>query len=142
MGREIRRVPKDWEHPRDDEELYQPMFDETYLKSLLWYLWPPQHLRYIRGWFENFPDWGRYRPHFRRGAATCYQIYENVTEGTPVSPVFETLKDLIGWLIDAGYSREAAENFARSGCVPSLVVADGKIYSGIERAAIPKREAQ
>ena len=30
MGREIRRVPKGWEHPRDEGGKYIPMFDQSY----------------------------------------------------------------------------------------------------------------
>ena len=30
MGREVRRVPADWQHPRNDAGDYQPMFDEVY----------------------------------------------------------------------------------------------------------------
>lgn len=30
MGREIRRVPKNWKHPRLEDGRYQPMFDQNY----------------------------------------------------------------------------------------------------------------
>lgn len=146
MSREIRRVPKDWEHPIDESGGYQPIFDETYLQCVLghfdelpWYL---KHPCYIKEWFECFPDRAYCRPRFRKGTATHYQIYENVSEGTPISPIFYILADLIEWLIEKGYSREAAENFAKLGSVPSFIFTGGKMYSNIECAAIPKETEQ
>jgi hypothetical protein len=30
---------------------------------------------------------------------TCYQVYETITEGTPISPVFESRESLIAFLV-------------------------------------------
>lgn len=30
MGREIRRVPMDWEHPKDERGYFIPLFDRDY----------------------------------------------------------------------------------------------------------------
>ena len=69
--------------------------------------------------------------------ATCYQIYETVSEGTPVSPVFETLDELQAWLIEQGYSEKAAEGFAKTGWVPSGVISPQHgIVTGIEIAGL------
>jgi hypothetical protein len=64
---------------------------------------------------------------------TAYQIFENVSEGTPVSPVFETKDALVGWLAQQGFSAERIETFLEWGFAPSFVVsATGKTVSGID----------
>jgi hypothetical protein len=51
----------------------------------------------------------------------CFQLYENVTEGTPVSPVFDTLKDTENWLVDIkGWERDAAKDFCKLGYLPTI----------------------
>lgn len=45
---------------------------------------------------------------------TAYQIYENVTEGSPVSPVFDSGAKLVTWLVDQGVSHDAADAFLMS----------------------------
>jgi hypothetical protein len=76
-------------------------------------------------------------------AGSGYQVWETVSEGSPISPVFATAEALIDWLCQPGdgmrqgYSRQAAEAFVRgSGWVPSMVVADGKMYANIESAKL------
>lgn len=39
-------------------------------------------------------------PAFAPGTATHYQMYETATEGTPISPVFDTPEALAAWLTD------------------------------------------
>lgn len=66
-----------------------------------------------------------------------WQVWETVSEGSPISPVFATANELVGWLVSNGYSVAAAKNFVKStGWVPSLVSVGGKHYSDIEAAAI------
>src|SRR5690606_25679196 len=77
--------------------------------------------RYFWEWEGAPPDEEYYRPKWTE-PATCYQVYETVSEGTPVSPVFETLDELVAWLVEKGYSPEAARAFAETGWAPSLVV--------------------
>jgi hypothetical protein len=73
--------------------------------------------------------------------ANCYQIYETVSEGTPVSPVFETLEDMRVWLIGQGYSEAAAAGFVKSGWVPSgMFSPQTGFVSGIEIAGLQKDE--
>jgi hypothetical protein len=67
-----------------------------------------------------------------------YQLWETVSEGSPVSPVFPTKEAFIGHLTRVmGHSREAAENFCDDGSAPSMVMAGGKLYEGIDSCAIP-----
>lgn len=116
MGREIRRVPPNWEHPKDENGHHRPLFDRTYDQALA-------------DWQEHDdadPDYkpnpAHYRPAFAEGEATHYQVYEDVTEGTPVSPVFATLSEVEQWLIKQGHSPEAARAFCKSGWAPSFVM--------------------
>jgi len=96
---------------------------------LSWYLWPPKNWKHFKEWLTGFPSRGYNRPQWRNGKATHYQIYENVTEGTPVSPVFASLDDLIDWLMDnENVSRKAAERFAKDKYVPSMAMIGGSFY--------------
>ena len=134
MGREIRRVPKDWEHPKDKDG-YIPMLDETFEDAAR--EWLDNCIAWDNGthedcekykdeysfWWEwdgETPEREWYRPAFT-SEPTHYQIYQNVSEGTPVSPVFASLNEMVEWLVSEGYSRAAAEGFAESGYVPSMV---------------------
>jgi hypothetical protein len=163
MGREIRRVPPDWEHPRDERGNYIPLYDEDYTIAADGWLaqvmaWergddPDREVaarqygdRYYWDWDGGPPDRDRYRTRaWTAEEATAYQIYETVSEGTPVSPVFASLDALIAWLVDQGHSERAARGFAASGWAPSLsmlVRSDGSrdIASDIEGLDLITRE--
>ena len=130
MGREIRRVPKGWQHPKDDYGDYIPMYDRDYpTASAEWKknfaLWeahahPHYNPDYEYWEWENAPDPDTCRPAFE-GDPTCYQIYETVSEGTPTSPVFETEAEIAAWLVAQGYSEKAATNFVKSAWAPSFM---------------------
>jgi hypothetical protein len=92
MGRRIVQVPPGFHHPTD--EAGEPI--------------PGAHLE---------PLWDM--PAER---LTCLQVYEDVSEGTPVSPVFESSDQLLGWLIAQGVSDRAAVEFLRQGSIPSFVL--------------------
>jgi len=48
-------------------------------------------------------------------------MYETISEGTPISPVFDSLKVLENWLVkDQGYSRKAAQEFCVESWSPSF----------------------
>lgn len=107
MGREIRRVPPNWEHPKDENGQYKPLSKNRKSKKHTW-----------------------------------FQVYETTSEGTPVTPAFETEQELIEHLIQYGESlnpynsgpinKESAENFVlRTQWAPSLTIKNGEIFSGI-----------
>lgn len=55
-----------------------------------------------------------------------YQLWETVSEGSPISPVFPTRELFIEWLItdggrDGRLSRAAAEKFVEAEWAPSMV---------------------
>jgi len=71
---------------------------------------------------------------------THYMMFETVTEGTPISPVFPTAEALAKWLAETGanagaYSTATYEqwlNVCKGGYAPSMIIANGKIMSGVE----------
>ena len=148
MSRIIRRVPLNWKHPKDENDHYLPMFDEDYetaLKrwndnSMAWengthkdLINKPKHKeKYptFQDWDGGPPDPEVYRPKFA-DEPTHYQIYEDVTEGTPFSPIFETLEEMKDWLLAEGYSEFASQTFIENGWAPSMVFTTGKGVSGI-----------
>lgn len=180
MGREIRRVPKGWEHPENDDERcrertrdtryykpteYQygrcfiPMYDNDYETAAQEWLanfdlWrsgkhEDQQGEYASSakyfWeYHGPPDEKYYRPKFD-SEPTCYQVYETVSEGTPTSPVFETLDELAAYLVTQGYSEKAAHNFAHDGYAPSMVMFNPgnggpvTMFNDIESAAIDRK---
>jgi hypothetical protein len=153
MGREIRRVPANWVHPKDERGRYQPMFDEDYEAAITeWIknheLWMRrEHPDQIKGhgteysyyaeWNGNAPEVEYYRPKWTDEERTHYQVYETVSEGTPVTPVFATKEGLIEYLIEkgdfwaqesgeGGCSREAAEAFVKYEWAPSMTFSPGE----------------
>lgn len=146
MGREIRRVPKGWEHPRNARGHYMAMYDEDYetaskewkRNNAMWEakIHPDQkddgydYPEHFKDWDGDAPDPEYYRPRFD-GPQTHYQIYENVSEGSPTSPVFETLDEMKTFLIGEGYSGHAASMFCETGYAPSMIFTVGRGVSGI-----------
>lgn len=158
MGRVIRRVPPNWEHPKEDRYGridYRPMFDESYEDAIAeWIenhrLWeegkhPHQEdaetrakYRYYAEWAGNPPSVDSYRPKWVDGEATWYQVYETVSEGTPVTPPFATQDELIAYLAtygdewdqrrtDRAWSVESATNFVKgTGWRPSAISINGQ----------------
>jgi hypothetical protein len=157
MGREIRKVPPNWEHPKEQkygrnwrtgefEETneYKPLFDRSFEdKAQEWIdeaaLWLkgehedqldltctagkyPKTYRAYSEWQGDFPDKDLYRPEWTDEECTAYQIYETVTEGTPVSPVFQTQQAIIDWLIDQGHTSHAAVQFVKGGWAPTMLM--------------------
>lgn len=136
MGREIRRVPANWSHPFEDGaephrsqytgvviQPYRPMFEggeEAYQQRL-------------QEWQEGCEEYGPedmgepYGPESFIPKGDWYQLFENVTEGTPLSPPFEKPDELVEWLADNRdywgnqWSRETAINIVQSGYAFSMI---------------------
>jgi hypothetical protein len=116
MGREVRRVPADWQHPRDEHGHYIPLFDEYTRSSARWdhekAKWDagirPTYGEGFAGTYEEWdgerPEPGDYMPDWPDEERTHWQLYENVTEGTPISPVMASAEDLAQWLGANGMS--------------------------------------
>ncbi len=150
MGREIRMVPLNWEHPQEKrhngETHYKPMFDELYSQAVA--EWKAKFSEWEAGKRESYFDAADYpegiefwewdgmppeREMYRTYAdqeATWVQVYETVSEGTPVTPPFATREELIEYLVkngdfwdqsrgDGPWERESAEAFCKLGWAPS-----------------------
>ena len=168
MGREIRKVPKNWKHPTKNRYSYDknfiPLMD-NYVRSLGYYkesvddfikymteiiekgktkvydkVWedPKQLYEYlIEDGQMNPPDVNDYMP-----SGEWYQLYEDVSEGTPLSPPFETPKELVEWLTnnkdywDSQWTKEQAEAMVKDEYSPSMVVTGGKLYNSQEALLI------
>lgn len=152
MGREIRRVPPDWEHPRYTAENARrpewvgseiPIYDNDYetaaeewIADLLEWRDSPDRKPGCYFWEveSNPPDPERYRKRkWTPEEATHVQVYETVSEGTPVTPHFATKAELVDYLVaygdfwdqrrgDGGWERQNAEQFVESEWACSLVV--------------------
>lgn len=163
MGREIRRVPQNWAHPmrkcphspwaggcdtskKHNGMCYQPMFDEDFdiaLKEWVdgYELWkkgehPDQEDYEYWEWCGAPPSPKYY--HHNWQSAEWYQIYETVSEGTPVTPPFSTKAELVEYLVshgdywdqlrgDGGWDRKNAESFVESEWAISAVFIDGEM---------------
>lgn len=157
MGRELRRVPAGWWPPiqvnrryikgkLDYVEEWQPQRDEDFetaatdwLNELKQWMDPDAHPDYcdrgqsdrtIRGfvnWNGPMPDPGYYRPAWSDEERTHYQVYETVTEGTPLSPAFATKQEVVEWWTTVGdwtgtLTRDQAERWVEVGFSTSMVV--------------------
>ena len=167
MGLEARRVPVGFEHPtrqvRDRSGRMQTRFvpcsDSTFSEASAEYernrkAWMagthPDQKRY-RNTPRTYEEWAGEPPEpeghlpetFDRAAATGWCLYEDVSEGTPVSPVFGTREELVHHLASKGagpwgrMSREAAEEIVDNGAVTGTTDADGwhDAVGSAERAA-------
>lgn len=152
MGREIRRVPGDWEHPRYTAEDaprsdrvgdFHPLYDKDYETACEeWYreaaAWAPEKSVADCRWYHEYagdpPSESYYRARkWTADEATHYAVYETVSEGTPVTPALATKEDLIVYLAEHGdfwdqkrgsgpWGRASAERFVKSEWAPSLMI--------------------
>lgn len=147
MGREIRKVPPNWEHPKTDrygDGRYQPLYDQRFSDAVT--EWNKEFLawRAPGGEGEAHPDmefWEWHggppeREYYREYAdadATWVQVYETVSEGTPVTPPFATPEELVDYLAtngdfwdqkrgDGPWERANAEKFVKAGWAVSFMV--------------------
>jgi hypothetical protein len=151
MGREVRRVPMNWQHPKKANGRYQPLHDQTYEDRMKeWnadkaafesdpvkvakYTTFAEYETGIKGMSEQeaLPDPASYRPAWDENAVLGYCYYENISEGTPISPVLATPEELVNWLVEnEGIRREAAERFVEIGWSLSMVAGPG--INGLQR---------
>ena len=167
MGREVRRVPPNWEHPRwtagdvprsDWIGEFKSMYNETYNEAAENWLaelakWeagenPDRERygdRYLWDWEGNPPDKNYYRPEFAE-EPTWFQLYETVSEGSPVTPPFATEEELIEYLCTKGDfwcqgrhnepipTRKQATALVKTGWAMSMMLANGKVMNSAESA--------
>lgn len=121
MGREVRMVPENWEHPKDENGKYIPLMNGDFSNILSKY--KEEKLQWQKGFRTDFKggwkpksedelkmsfiDWNGeepkiedYMPQWEDDEKTHLQMYEDTSEGTPISPVFSNANDLARWLSD------------------------------------------
>lgn len=84
----------------------------------------------------RFEAWEEYEPPVGEG----YQYWETVSEGSPVSPVFETISDLARWLVVHRNPGNLSFNewlkvLDEGGAGISMVMVGGRMYSGEQAVA-------
>lgn len=163
MGREVRMVPQGWEHPRDSSGRYRPLHEGGNLAALQ-KEWDEDKAQWLQGkqrdWSSDgykdkgpayadmsFDEWdgprpsaADYMPEWEESELTHLMMYENTSEGSPISPAFETPEELARWLADNGASAFAGMtathdewlSVARSGYAPSACISGGRLMSGVE----------
>lgn len=122
MGRQLRRVPKGWQHPKDKHGNYHPFHALYYGDAVeawiqehqLWLIGQhPDQLqfpsakkyKFFEMWTDKIPSC--YAFNFEKWTpeiATSFQMYETVSEGTPVSPVLNSIDELRVWLLANGWA--------------------------------------
>jgi hypothetical protein len=120
MGREIKRVDLDFSHPLD--------------KAWPGYLPPPGLVT------EEDYDWWYEHGKTEPPPGDGYQLWETVTEGSPISPVFATPDELAEWMASPAYtwhgsglSKETYLNFINEGYAPSFMATpETGLISGVE----------
>lgn len=160
MGREIRQVIPNWDHPRrrcehspwmggcdeakrNNGQCYQPMYDQDYDAAAREWLrdciahskkkHTDPESKYYWDYSGPPPDKAFYRPKWSDHERTWVQIYETVSEGTPVTPPFATKAELVEYLVqhgdfwdqlrgNGGWSRANAERFVEDEFAPSMMV--------------------
>ena len=120
MGRECRRVPPDWKHPKTENGHYAPLLDGADYAGRL-KQWEAEKAEWDIG---NFPDYAleesrtmsyeewagprpkpeNYMPVWSNEEATHFMMYENTSEGTPISPAFAVPEECAQWCVDNGSS--------------------------------------
>jgi|WetSurMetagenome_2_1015567.scaffolds.fasta_scaffold11614_13 hypothetical protein len=123
MGKEVRKVPSYWQHPKNSNGKYIPLFrNSLYLKHVhdwefnkekwdnglvfdpMFKSWVCKTSKEEQFTFEEYytvrPSLKNYMPAWKLEERTHYMLYENVTEGTPISPIFPSIEKLAQWLFD------------------------------------------
>lgn len=173
MGREVRMVPPNWKHPQfyhgpTGQMRDQPMFDSRIEDAMQDWLEEFDRIRSgdmkeherecyplgLADWLQEDgmpPNPKYYRPWVDEDA-TWFQVWQTVSEGTPVTPPFATQDELIRYLADNGdfwdqkrcredgwetlyggkygvsaWGASRAEKFVKGRYAPSLVILDGQI---------------
>lgn len=125
MGREVRRVPADWSHPRDAAGRPVPLRAADFAQMAA--AWDEGQAKWERGFVASHcslpgvPAWREkdkfvrarnylehagprprcdaFMPAWQDCHRTWWQMYETITTGTPLSPPCATAEALAAWLV-------------------------------------------
>lgn len=166
MSREIRMVPANWKHPKRDDGNYIALFDSNDNFDKEDKEWSFGYEQWQKGLYQDWTDgdykWVKIPDEFKDQRFTDYNgsrpspddsmpswpeeerthlvMYESTSEGTPLSPAFETPEELAKWLADTGASSFGSNTasydqwlrICKGGYAHSAVVSGGKLMSGVE----------
>jgi len=109
MGRQLRKVAENWQHPKNENGNYIPLLDGKFSERLS--KWEEENAQWEKGFSDDwnggwkpreadelnmtFAEWDGekpvkedYMPEWKDEELTHIQLYENTSEGTPISPVY------------------------------------------------------
>jgi len=157
MGRELRMTPANWQHPKDEKGHFIPLLGWSFAEAMGG--WIKDKEKWDSGNFPDYADdesrklpweeWGgampveaEYMPTWTTNEATHFVMYEDTSEGTPISPPFATIEELARWLANTGASAfggmtanyESWLATCKRGSSISAILnsATGKLVSGVE----------
>lgn len=148
MGREVRMVPSDWNHPKDENTGQFKPLKEGYKNALDDFMGivGEKGLQAAIEECGDAPDKEDYMPDWPSSQKNHYMMYENTSEGTPLSPAFDNKEDLARWLADNGASAFGDDTatykewlaMIEDGYAPSMIIdrGAGKIMSGVAAAGM------
>lgn len=145
MGREVKRVPIDFDWPQKvtwpgyqrspcdkiEQSAERAQQDKCEL-CRHWARLAGIELRYDCPALEIEPP-----------AGDGWQMWENTSDGSPISPAFETPEELARWLADTGASACARQTatydewlaMIRQGWAPDMVYDGGRLMTGVADAS-------
>ena len=117
-------VPANWKHPTERGGHYRPLHDGNFSERLAerrlskqkwdeglvtdwnggWRAKKPTENYSYEEWDGKEPSPYDYMPEWKPEERTHFMMYETCSEGTPISPAFETAEALARWLADTGAS--------------------------------------
>ena len=164
---EIRKVPANWKHPKKADGSFRPLIDnyvgyleyfresaDNFIKYMTeviekgkvkiydtTFKTPQEVYDYLteEGQMEP-PDISSYMP-----SGSWFQLFETVSEGTPLTPPFETKQELVEWLSnnkdyrDKTWTREQAEAMVEQEWVMSGMKIGEKFYDSQESLLVNKK---
>ena len=154
MGREVRMVKPGWEHPKDSDGRYKPLYKNKghYKRDADDFLSMVKEcgLQEAVDYHGRAPDKNDYMPEWKDGVATLFCMYESCSEGTPISPAFENIESLAHWLADNGASSFGSMTATyeqwlatcKAGFAFSAAVIGRNLISGVEAISALEKEAQ
>lgn len=109
MGRQLRKVAANWQHPKNENGNYISLFDGKFSERLA--KWEEENAQWEKGFRDDrnggwkpkeadelnmtFAEWDGekpvkedYMPEWKNEELTHVQLYENTSEGTPISLVY------------------------------------------------------
>lgn len=143
MGREVRKVPADWQHPKDETTgRFVPLNAPGYAAAAAEFtaMVAEKGLQKAVD-YMSCPDQNDYMPDWPESERTHFMMYEDTSEGTPISPAFATPEELARWLADTGASSFGSSTatydqwlrVCRGGFAPSAVYTpETGLISGVE----------